>query len=151
VTQTFPLRIILENPPPGVDFGLQKGHGSRYETIQTQRSGTDNLTFEFDITIKTRPDANPDFSGEYVQGPRGNRFIYIDIGTYAGQADTPWSRRLKIPLSNIIMETLQNMVADPSLVLETRVPGTGKDGGPNCATVKSFNGWAMISRYSGAS
>jgi hypothetical protein len=28
------LRIIIEQPPPGVDFGLQKGSGSVYETVQ---------------------------------------------------------------------------------------------------------------------
>ena len=32
------LRIVLEAPPPGVDFGVQKGRGSAFETIQTQRS-----------------------------------------------------------------------------------------------------------------
>jgi hypothetical protein len=28
-----------------------------------------------------------------VQGPPGQRFVYIGIGTYAGQTGTPWSRR----------------------------------------------------------
>nr|WP_206108274.1 DUF5990 family protein [Paludisphaera soli] len=32
------LRIVLESPPAGVDFGLQLGKGSDYETIETQRS-----------------------------------------------------------------------------------------------------------------
>lgn len=31
------LRIVLEKPLAGVDFGLQKGRGSEYETIQKQR------------------------------------------------------------------------------------------------------------------
>jgi len=29
------LRITLEEPPAGVDFGQQKGRGGDYETIQT--------------------------------------------------------------------------------------------------------------------
>jgi hypothetical protein len=29
-------------------------------------------------------------------------------------------------------------------VLEARVPGTGKDGGPSCATVKPFEGWKLV-------
>jgi len=32
------LRIVLEKPPAEVDFGVQKGRSSDYETIQTQRS-----------------------------------------------------------------------------------------------------------------
>ena len=29
------LRIVLETPPPGVDFGIQRGRGSLYETVQS--------------------------------------------------------------------------------------------------------------------
>jgi len=31
--------------------------------------------------------------------------------------------------------------------METHVPGTGKDGGSNCATVKPFGGWHLKKRY----
>lgn len=138
---SIPLRIIINKPPAGVDFGLQKGSGSKYDTIQTQRSGSGDIAFEFSIVIKETPDGQPDFAGEYVQGNRGNRFIYIDIGTYAGQVDTPWSRRLKIPLVGINQEMILQLSADPSKIITCLVPGTGKDGGPNCATVKPFSGW----------
>lgn len=138
---SIPLRIILINPLAGVDFGLQKGHGNKYETLQIQRSGGGDLSFEFSILIKPTPDGQSDFSGEYVQGNRGGRFIYIDIGTYAGQADSIWNRRLKIPLTGISLEMIQQLSADPSKILTCKVPGTGKDGGPNCATVKPFSGW----------
>jgi hypothetical protein len=141
MTNTIPLRIILEQPPAGVDFGLQKGSGSKYETIQTQRSGGEDLSFDFSVLIKNTPDGQYDFAGEYVQGNRGARFIYVDIGTYAGQFNSPWGRRLKIPLTGISTEMIQQCTADPSGIITCRVPGTGKDGGPNCATVKPFSGW----------
>src|SRR5258708_7459086 len=41
------LRIVLERPPKGVDFGLQKGRGSAYETVQKQRSKGSDLVFAF--------------------------------------------------------------------------------------------------------
>src|SRR6185503_15103794 len=94
-------RITLEKPPAGVDFALQKGKGSKYETIQKQRSGKDDLKFECTARMKRDKNSMIDFYGPFVQGPRGGRFIYIGIGKYAGQANTPWSRRLKIPLSGI--------------------------------------------------
>jgi len=31
-------------------------------------------------------------------------------------------------------------------VLEACVPGTGRDGGPACATVKDFDGWKAVKR-----
>jgi hypothetical protein len=123
------LRIILERPPAGVDFGLQQGRGSDYETVQVQRSGGADLIFECSVILKP----GPDFSGPFVQGPKGGRFLYLDIGTLAGQRDSCWTRRLKIPLTGIGGEG----------VFETRVPGTGRDGGPSCATVKPFSGWKL--------
>jgi len=138
------LRIVLLAPPAGVDFGLQKGRGVAYETVQTQRSNGQDLRFEFCVGVRTvKKGAVSDFRGPFVQGPRGQRFIYIDIGTYAGQANTPWSRRLKIPVTGITADMIKRASADVQTVLETRVPGTGRDGGPNCATVKPFAGWKL--------
>jgi hypothetical protein len=137
------LRIVLEKPPSGVDFGLQKGRGNDYETVQKQRSQAKDLCFEFTIGLKAGgTDATPDFSGSLVQGPRGGRFVYLDIGTYAGQTDSCWSRRLKVPLSGITWDIIDRM-EKARAVLETRVPGTGRDGGPSCATVKPFDGWKL--------
>lgn len=136
-------RIVLEKPPPGIDFGLQKGSGSKYETIQKQRSGNEDLNFEFTARIKDASPAQPIFLGPFVQGSSTARFVYIDIGTYAGQTNTVWSRRLKVPLAGITQDMINAMMKNENLLLETKVPGTGKDGGPNCATVKPFSGWQL--------
>ncbi|HTE23203.1 DUF5990 family protein [Flavitalea sp.] len=140
----LPIRIILEAPPAGVDYGIQKGSGNNYETIEKQRSDGRDLQFNFSIMIKNTDPSSPDFSGPFVQGPAGERFIYIDIGTTAGQFGTSWSRRLKIPLKNISMETPDVLSGNSTVIMVTKVPGTGKDGGPNCATVKPFAGWHFI-------
>ena len=136
------LRIVLEAPPPGVDFGIQKGRGSLFEVIQKQRSKGPDLSFEFSVGVRNADGSGtPDFSGPIVQGPRGGRFVYVDIGTVAGQLDTPWSRRLKVPLTGITADQIRRATSGGS-ALETRVPGTGKDGGPSCASVKDFAGWS---------
>ncbi|MEQ1798975.1 MAG: DUF5990 family protein [Lacibacter sp.] len=133
MNQELTLKIVLENPPSGVDYGLQKGSANKYQAIQIQRSSGKNLEFEFVITVKLTNDGLPNFLGEFVQGPPAQRFIYIDIGTYAGQKDTGWSRRLKIPLTEISLNTIKELSTDNNKILEARVPGTGKDNGPNCA------------------
>jgi len=138
------LRIVLEKPPAGVDFGVQKGKGNDYETIQTQRFQGKDLSFEFTVRVKIDSKASaPNFLGPFVHGPTGERFIYIDIGSCAGQTGTHWSRRLKIPLKSITSEVIEAAVADDRLRLEARVAGTGKDGGPTCGTVKPFAGWNL--------
>ena len=136
--------ITLEQPPAGVDYGLQKGSGSNYETVQKQRSVSKDLHFEFTVSVRRREDSStPDFRGPFVQGPVNERFVYIDIGTYAGQSDSVWGRRLKIPLYGISFEMIDKLSPGIKLFLETRVPGTGKDNGPNCGTVKPFSGWQV--------
>jgi len=141
VESEITLQIILIKPTPGVVFGLQKGSGNNYETVQKQIPLSNDLTFTFTITVKgdKLKDKLPKLSGSFVQGSGDNKFVYIDIGTYAGQFDTVWSRRLKIPLTGITWKDIESLASNS--ILQTSVPGTGKDGGPNCATVKPFAGW----------
>ena len=140
--QQLRFRIILESPPPGVDYGLQKGGGNDYEVTQKQRSKTGDLQFEFDARLKEGKDGLPVLLGPFVHGPPQERFVYLDIGTYAGQTGTPWSRRLKVPLRGLTWDMVKQ-ASRAAHVLETRVPGTGKDGSPTCATVKPFSGWKV--------
>jgi hypothetical protein len=135
------LRIVVVRPPAGVFFGLQKGSGNNYETVQTVESKSDDLQFEFNVRVREGKDNLPNFLGPFVQGPTNERFVYLDIGTYAGQTSTSWSRRLKIPLRGITWELISQTAKSSSAALEARVAGTGKDGGPSCGTVKPFEGW----------
>lgn len=140
--QELKFRIILESPPAGVDFGLQKGSGNDYEVVQKQRSKTGDLIFELTARVKEGKDGEPVLLGPFTHGPPHERFAYLDIGTYAGQTDTPWIRRLKIPFRGITWD-LVNKASRGAHLLETRVPGTAKDGSPTCATVKPFAGWQV--------
>ncbi|GAO44726.1 DUF5990 family protein [Flavihumibacter petaseus] len=137
------LQVILIKPTRGVVFGVQSGSGNDYETVQKQIPASGDLSFTFTVTVKGDPikDTLPDFSGSYVQGTRGGRFVYIDIGTYAGQSGSPWARRLKIPLTGITWNDIDALSGNA--MLQAKVPGTDKDGGPNCATLKPFDGWHL--------
>ena len=138
------LRIILVAPPMGVDFGIQEGKGSNFKTIQMQRSKDSDLQFECNVGVKgSKDDGPPNFVGNIVQGPPLGRFIYIDIGKSAGQFNSEWQRRIKIPLAGITWEMIEKTVDDPKRILTASIPGTGKDGGPICATVKPIDGWKV--------
>jgi hypothetical protein len=118
-------RIILEAPPAGIDFGLQSGKGNDYKTLQIQRSKSGDLHFEFELEA---------LRGPLVQGSGNERFVYIDIGTYAGQTNTLCARRLKVQVKSELFDGKTKRWT-------VRIPGTGKDGGPTCASVKPFPGW----------
>jgi hypothetical protein len=143
----LPLRIVLIAPPAGVDYGIQHGKGNSYATILTQRSTGADLAFEITLTVKDMVgDELPNFLGPLSQGPVSGRFVYVDIGKSAGQADSSWQRRLKIPLVGITWELIEKAIANPKLILVARLPGTAKDGGPSCATVQPIDGWKCSKR-----
>ena len=140
-----PLRIIVVAPPPGVDFGIQEGKGNDYKTIAVQRSKVGNLTLECSIIVKgIRGDGPPNFAGPISQGPPTGRFIYIDIGKSAGRFDSCWQRRIKIPLETITWEMIDSVLEKSKRLLQATLPGTAKDGGPSCATVKPIDGWKVV-------
>src|SRR5271165_3116877 len=126
MSESLTLWIVLQKPPLNVDFGLQKGSGNKYETVQTKRSESSDLLFKLTAEIKgnKQKDSMPGFGGPFVQGASPDKFIYIDVGSYAGQTSFPGGR-LKIPLTGITWEIVDKLKADSKLILETRVPGTG--------------------------
>ena len=143
--KSLSLQIILVAPPPGVDFGIQEGKGNDYKTIAVQRSKAGNLTLECVINVKgNRSDGPPNFIGPISQGPPSGRFIYIDIGKSAGQFDSCWQRRIKIPLETITWEMIDSVLEKPKRLVQATIPGTAKDGGPSCATMKPIDGWKVV-------
>src|SRR5262245_23859504 len=95
----LPIRLVLVDPPAAVDFGIQSGSGASYQTLFVQQATRGDVVFDFSLPVRENPkDGLPNFTGAFAQGPPASRFIYIDVGTYAGQRDTQWARRMKIPL-----------------------------------------------------
>jgi hypothetical protein len=138
----LPIRIVLVTPPAGVVYGIQRGKGSKYAVDFAQTPKRDDVTFDFAIDVSDKS-GSPNFLGEYVQGPAGRRFIYIDVGRYAGQQDTPWARRMIIRLDEVTTAMVKKALR-PGHRLTARINGTGADGGPSCATVQPNDGWVVI-------
>ena len=143
--QTLSFRIIVEKPAPGIVYGLQKGSGTTYETFQKQVSDSRDLLFDIAIAIKKNKEGRMVLHGPFIHGPSHERFLYVDIGSYAGQENAPFSGRLKIPLPNNLDEFITKTANGGALV--TRIPGTkGKEDRPNTGTVKPFEGWKVDTR-----
>lgn len=141
----LPLRITVVNPPAGVVFALQRGK-SEIET-PAMASGND-LSFDFSVRVGAREDGSPNFLGPFVQGPRGGRFVYVNSGTSAGQADSGWTRRAKIGLKEIGWDLVDRVLAKPSCFLDAQIAGKAGDGGPACATVRLLaGGWTINDQH----
>lgn len=142
------LHIVLVKPPAGVPYALQKGSGNNFTLEQPQTSTGGDLLFTCAVGVKPGKDGWPDFNGPFVQGPAGERFVYIGIGAFAGVAGSTWQRRLKIPLRGITNAML-DAKDDAGAVITTLVEATDKKGEPTCATPKPFEGWRLVDQLRG--
>jgi len=111
--------------------------------VQTQRGANKDLIFNFTVRVTEAKNGQPNFLGPFAQGGADGRFVYLDIGTYAGQKNTAWARRLKIPLAGIEWPAIESALK-AGTPLQARVAGSGgRDGGPTCGTIKPFMGWRV--------
>lgn len=138
----LPVRLVVVRPPRGVTFRVQRG---RAELLPPTRETDDEIAFDFTLRVRGREgDGAPNFLGPYAQGRPADRFVYVNSGTCAGQADSCWSRRAKVPLARLGWPLVEAALASPGAVVEARIEGTGKDGGPACATVPLLGeGWRV--------
>jgi hypothetical protein len=138
-----PARIVVVSPPAGVAFALQRG---RQELTGCAKSSGTDLQFEFTFFVVRGTDGVLRFSGEFVQGPSGGKFVYVTSGQRAGQAESPWTRRAKVGLQQLNWKTVERVVQDSRTVLEVRIAGMSRDGGPACATVSLLDGGWTVKR-----
>ena len=133
-------RIVVADPLSGVSYALQRG---RSELLPPIRSTATEHVFEFALTIADIDADPPRLTGEFAQGPANKRFVYVNSGTMAGQAGSPWTRRAKVPLYSLGRSELLAVSQRDGLVLEAHIRGTAKDGGPACATVPLLSKWSI--------
>ena len=129
------LRLTIADPAPGVRYSLQKDDAP-FEPV----TATD-APLSFDVPVQLAADNR--FLGPFVrrEGPQ-RRFVYIRIGTAAGDHAAAWSRRAKIDIHDIPAALLDQ--ARAGRPLEVVLPGHGKDGSPACATVRPVSPWRAL-------
>jgi hypothetical protein len=123
------MRIVIENPVPGVLHSLQSKDGGPLEP----RVSASGEPLAFDFAVRVAP--GPKFFGDQVrrEGPE-RRFVYIRIGQSAGDRASPWTRRMKIDIHDIEQALLDRAIGGG--VVQITVNGSGTDGTPACATVR---------------
>jgi hypothetical protein len=128
-----PLRIVVEQPVPGVLHSLQSKDDRPLDPKRSQAG--EPLAFDFTIRVAPTPDGGFKFFGDQVrrEGPE-RRFVYVRIGQSAGDHASPWTRKMKIDIHDTDPALIERALQ--GAVLEGTVNGTAKDGSPACATVK---------------
>ncbi len=156
--QTIRLRIVCVAPPDpavhGAVFGLQDNSTTQEWVIhpgKVQSNG--DIHFECTCRVRTNPRTNAtSILGPFVHGGGPERFLYLSWRPKAwrpGQTDDAecpvWLRRMKVHLRSISQAQIEEALAFNG-VLEATVEGTGKGGGPNCASVPLVGGGWRVRR-----
>lgn len=138
------LRLLVRHPLPGVALCVQCG---RDGLLAPTTVSADAVTFEFSLEAQVRSDGKTQLRGPEVQGPPAARFVYVTVGTRAGQPDSPWDRRAKVSLMGLCGAHIAAAVKDPGVVFVGMIEGRGRDGGPACASVPLLgDGWSLAPR-----
>jgi hypothetical protein len=141
VSQKVTFRIVVRDPLPGVELRLQHG---RAELVPPTTRSSNAATFEFELEAQPRGNDGVVFRGAAAQGPPASRFVYINAGTYAGQADSPWARRAKVPLTDVRGALVSKALGKPGALIVGAIDGHARDGGPAAATVELLDeGWRL--------
>lgn len=130
------LRLTTADPVAGVAYSLQDKANT---PVEPRIAGDGPISFDVPVTLSD----DGRMTGPFVrrEGP-SRRFVYIAIGTSAGQHSSEWSRRAKIDVHDIPGDLLAQ--AREGRVLEVILPGRAKDGGPACATVRPLQAWRAV-------
>lgn len=130
------IRFVLVEPLKGIDYGIQKGKGKDYETIDRQRSTGRDLPLSFTVPV-TQKNGAPNFTGPIAQGPPAARFVYVDVGRYAGQSGTDHGARMKVPLGELTWKQVKEAMSQGRCV-EARLPGE------QTAMTPPLDGWTVV-------
>ena len=132
MAETLTLRLTIADPFAGLHYSLQDAKNAPVDIRVS-----DGTPLSFDVPVTLRPDGV--LAGPFVrrEGPV-RRFVYIVLAGSVPQVPEPIRRRAKIDVHDIPAALLS-----PGAVLETTLPGRGRDGTPACATVRPLTAWAL--------
>lgn len=137
----LPIRIIVDDPIAGLAVALQCGQSAKAVLVPPASRSAQAVTFDLEVTLAgALADGRPRLLGPNVQGPPDARFVYLCVGRYAGQADSPFAGRVKIPLGELTWDKIDGVA--PGERLTARISGRSPKGGPLLASVRLLApGW----------
>jgi Family of unknown function (DUF5990) len=111
----------FEEDRTNVPVGVQQGS----DVIDLVPDDAAEARFEIDVPVKSGR-----FSGPFVHGQRGERFLYLSWGDLGAGGAFTMFRLAKIHLDTLVADALERMV------VEGRLKMSDANGGPVCTSVR---------------
>jgi hypothetical protein len=124
-------RIVIERPVAGVMHSLQEDDAPLDPKVS---QAGEPLAFDFPLRIERTADGAKFFGKQVRREGPVRRFVYVRVGTAAGDRASPWTRRMKIDIHDVDPALLDAALVGG--VLEGTLDGTLPDGSPACATIR---------------
>jgi len=123
-----------------VHVGVQR-RGKSAELLGVTPGDAPAVTWTLDASVAAAPDGGVDLKGPYIQGPPGDRFIYLSWGTVEAPGTFAMFRRAKLRLAAVSPQVLRSAAEQGCLV--ARVTLTDPAGNPVCASLgPPFIAWS---------
>jgi Family of unknown function (DUF5990) len=136
---TVGLRIVGHRLPglqwtcyESIHLGVQQRRAATPPTLV--RGDADEAIFDLTVDLVT-DDQGTDFRGPFVQGRRGQRFVYLSWGQVGPGGAFEMFRRAKLHLSALAEQDVAHAAATGATI-EATLDLTDAHGGPLCATVR---------------
>ena len=134
------MRIECHNLPDPAPWGGRLLLGTQlrkdpHDVVEVAAGGSAVFQAEFDVTSA---DGVRDHRGPFVQGPKGDRFLYLTWGTGEGGEpgdDFGMVMRAKLKLNDLSDAQLDAAIAGKTIVAS--VEGVLPNGHPSCGTLKA--------------
>jgi len=136
--QALDLELVCREMPSQVPPSLRElrlGVQAKQEVRQEVICPVDQAVFSFPVQVSFDAQSGaPNFSGEYVHGPRGGRFIYLCWGE---RLNGQWQgvRRAKLPLQTVKRGLVEAALAT-GRPLRALIRATDAKGLPAAASLK---------------
>jgi len=118
-------------PYESIHAGIQRGR----EVVDLVPGNAAEAVFAFTVDVVTGSDGAIDCRGPFVQGRRGERFVYLSWGELKDGSPFAMFRRAKLHLSCLDASQLAQAATAGATLLAT-LALTDARGGPLCASVR---------------
>lgn len=134
----IPVRIVGRRLPgrhwsgyEEIHVGLQQGT----QPVSLVPADAPEAVFDLTVEVVAGSDGGVDYRGPYVQGRRGDRFVYLTWGEVDPAVGFRMFRRAKLTLSGVTDGRFAAAVEEGGTV-EADLDLTDERGGPLCAAVR---------------
>lgn len=126
------------NPNGETYENVHVGLGLHRDPVDLVRGDAPDACWRVEVRVSRPADGSIDFHGPFVQGPRGDRFLYLNWGTVDANGTFHLFRRAKLSLSQIDPALVEDAIREYGS-LSCTVGLTDSKGNPICARLRSPN------------